>query len=96
METPGTVLSFRRLSLLVLSSCIILTGGLVYGLRLLFPYEASVLTNNPCSLPCFYGVTPGEISRLQAAAIYAGQHPLIRVTEDPMVFTLLDAHRRDS
>lgn len=84
----------RRLPVLVLLCCLILTGGLVFGLRALSPYETSVLTGNPCPLPCFYGVTPGEITRSQAVAIYTEQDPLIRVTEDPLVFTLLDPHSR--
>ena len=87
-------MSFRRLPLLVMLCCFALTGGLVFGIRALFPYEASVLTDNPCALPCFYGVTPGETTRSQAAEIYARQDPIIRVTEDPMVFTLLDSSSR--
>lgn len=91
---PSALLSFSRLPFAVMLCCLVLTCGCIFGLRALHTYEASVLTGNSCALPCFYGVTPGEISRSQAVAIFTAQNPIIRVTEDPLVFTLLDVHNR--
>ncbi|MEP7291076.1 MAG: hypothetical protein ABI835_04800, partial [Chloroflexota bacterium] len=88
-------MSFRRLTLFVMLLCSSVTIALVFGWRL-FPNlnDSVLLRSNPCALPCFYGVTPGETTHDQAAAIFARYDPTTIVHDEPMIFTLPDSRSR--
>ncbi len=73
-----------------------LCAGLI-GLMRLAPPEAaaSALTRNPCALPCFFGVIPGETSRDQAGEVLAQYDIQPTVVSDYlMTFPLVDPDGR--
>ena len=65
-------MNFWRLWLTLPLLCVLLLGAaLGIGHLLPMPADATVLARNPCTLPCFYGVTPAKTTRTQALQILA-------------------------
>ena len=79
-----------RLLLTIVVVIILLIGAAVLIGRS-SPPEAnrSVLASNPCSLPCLFGITPGQTTRAQAIAILKPYKPT-QISDAVIIFPLLD------
>jgi hypothetical protein len=60
---------FLLAALLILAHILFIKFVAVVGSA--FPDHPSLITQNPCDLPCVYGITPGETNREQVLALVA-------------------------
>lgn len=58
-----------RLALPLLALCCALTSVILLSRFIASPGARSLIADNPCALPCFYGVTPGETHFNEAARV---------------------------
>jgi hypothetical protein len=59
VEISASFLSFRRIPLAALAVCWLLIAGVLFVSRRVPAAHESLITLNPCALPCIFGVTPG-------------------------------------
>ncbi len=91
MEISQRFVTATRMGIVVLVLCCVLTGGVIAVSRLApAPAGGSIIAHNPCALPCFFGVTPGDASRddtTRFVARYVAAPPL---TNAPITFPLFE------
>lgn len=92
-------MTVTRLTLAALALCCALAGAaLGIGRLLPTPTDGSMIARNPCALPCFFGITPGETSREQAADflawyVTAAQVSDSQVSDSLITFPLIEDDR---
>lgn len=86
-----------RLALAALAILFVLTGAALLVGRLLPPPPAhSILALNPCALPCFYGISPGTMTRAQAVDTLVHSVEAATVGDYVLAVPLADADGRVS
>lgn len=85
------IYQLTRCTLSILFLCtILLVLPITLGMTQSASASNALLAENPCALPCFFGVTPGSTTRAQAVERLGATGGVTRVSDTLLTFPLVD------